>query len=55
MIRAIALLSLVVLGACNSTHELAKCRGPLEVMNADRWRPTAMEIDALGKLCPEDK
>lgn len=53
------LLMLLVLtlavSACSTSHKLAGCHGPLIVLNADKWRPTAMEIDALGKICPEDK
>jgi hypothetical protein len=56
MYRCLILLAVLGLGACTSPHKLAVCHGPLIVMNTDRWRPTAMEIDALDKICPaEDK
>jgi hypothetical protein len=46
----------LALCACSNPHKLAVCHGPLVVMNTDKWRPTAMEIDALDKICPaEDK
>jgi hypothetical protein len=57
MLRCLAVL--IVLAAattgCTAKHDLAKCKGPLIVMNADKWRPSAMEIDALDKICPEEK
>ena len=55
MFRSLILLTLLGVGACTSPHKLAGCHGPLMVMNTDKWRPTAMEIDALDKVCPEDK
>jgi hypothetical protein len=50
-----AITVLMALSACTSKHELAKCKGPLIALNADRWHPTEAEMTALDKLCPEDK
>jgi len=56
MFRYPVLLALLaIVSACSSPHKLAVCHGPLVVMNTDKWRPSAMEIDALGKICPEEK
>jgi hypothetical protein len=56
MFRCLVLLALLAVSACGAPkHDLAKCHGPLVVMNTDRWRPSAMEIDALDKVCPEEK
>jgi hypothetical protein len=55
MFRSLVLLCLLTVSACASPHNLAKCHGPLVVMNTDKWRPSAMEIDALDKVCPEEK
>lgn len=53
--RIYALLALLILGACTAPHKLAGCKGPLEAMNADHWRPTLMELTALDKVCPGDE
>jgi hypothetical protein len=55
MLRGLVLLLPLVVSACASPHKLARCYGPLVVMNTDKWRPSAMEIAALDKICPEDK
>jgi hypothetical protein len=55
MYRAIIVCMTLLVASCDSPHQLAKCKGPLIVMNADHWRPTATEVDALDKLCPEDR
>jgi hypothetical protein len=55
MFRALVLLSSLGVSACATPHKLAQCHGPLVVMNTDKWRPSAMEIDALDKVCPEEK
>jgi hypothetical protein len=55
MFRSLILLCLLTVTACASPHKLARCHGPLVVMNTDKWRPSAMEIDALDKVCPEEK
>lgn len=44
-----------LLSACATQHPLAQCHGNLVVMNADKWQPTASEIEVLDKLCPEEK
>ena len=51
------LVVLAVLGfvsGCSSKHELAKCKGPLLVLNTNQWHPTASDVAALDKICPED-
>jgi hypothetical protein len=54
MFRYLVLMALIVSG-CSSPHELAKCHGPLVVLNTDHWRPTATDVAALAQICPEDK
>jgi outer membrane biogenesis lipoprotein LolB len=56
MARAVTLvLALACLSACASQHELAKCKGPLLVLNSSHWQPSATDVAALDKLCPEDR
>jgi hypothetical protein len=49
------LVVVTALGGCNSSHQLAKCHGPLVVLNTDKWQPTPTEVVALEKVCPEDR
>lgn len=51
VILALALLA----SACSTPHQLAKCTGPLEILNPGQWQPTPTELAAIDKLCPEDK
>jgi outer membrane biogenesis lipoprotein LolB len=51
----VSIVAVMALSACASKHELAKCHGPLIAMNSDQWRPTALEMAELEKLCPEDR
>lgn len=56
MARAVSLaLALACLSACAPQHELARCKGPLLVLNSSHWQPSASDIAALDKLCPEDR
>jgi len=50
----IPLLILAALAGCASDHKLATCKGPLIVLNADRWHPTPEQMAAMSKACPED-
>jgi hypothetical protein len=54
-LRLTILVLSIAISGCTSKHELARCKGPLIVMNQDHWQPSPLEIDALGKLCPEEK
>lgn len=45
---------LAALAGCGDKYIVAKCKGPLIALNADRWHPTDTEMAALSKLCPED-
>lgn len=51
---AIVALALLASG-CAETHKLAACHGPLVALNPSHWQPTAADMAALDKLCPEDK
>ena len=54
MFRCLAVIAaLAAVSGCASKHELATCKGPLLVLNTDRWQPTASDVAALDKLCPE--
>lgn len=55
MRRCFALLVALAAAGCTSNHTLATCKGPLVALNAAQWRPTAGEIVALEKVCPEDR
>ena len=55
MRRCLALLVALAAAGCTSSHTLATCKGPLVALNAPRWQPTAGEIIALEKVCPEDR
>ena len=39
-----------LVSACASTHELAKCDGPIEALNASHWQPTPVELAAMERL-----
>lgn len=55
MRRALAILLALAAAGCTSNHQLAACKGPLIALNAPQWRPTAAEMVALEKACPEDR
>jgi len=57
MRRALPFLLALALAAagCTSSHTLATCKGPLLALNAPHWQPTAVEMTALEKACPEDR
>ena len=55
MRRPLVLLLALAAAACTSSHTLATCRGPLVALNAPHWQPTAAEMTALEKACPEDR
>jgi hypothetical protein len=54
MFRYVVALT-VLLAGCSSKHELAKCKGPLLVLNTNHWQPTASDVAALNRICPEDR
>jgi hypothetical protein len=55
MFRCLVIVVVLVSG-CASKHEFVmKCRGPLVVLNTDKWQPTQSDVAAFEKLCPEDK
>jgi hypothetical protein len=47
--RAIFLLSSLLVSGCAGSHELAQCKGPLEALNPSHWQPTKPELDALAQ------
>jgi len=53
MFRYLVVIVALATTACSSKHELAQCKGPLLVLNTNQWHPTASDVTALGKLCPE--
>jgi hypothetical protein len=55
MRRILALAAVLAAAGCASQHELATCHGPLVALNAAHWQPSAAEMTALAKACPEDK
>ena len=55
MRRPLALLLTLAAAGCTSSHTLATCKGPLLALNAPHWQPTAIEMTALEKACPEDR
>jgi hypothetical protein len=40
----IALISVLALGACQSSHDLAVANGPVFALNPGRWQPTAQDL-----------
>ena len=55
MRRCLALAFALTAAGCASNHTLATCKGPLVALNAPHWRPSAAEMVALEKACPEDR
>lgn len=55
MRRLLALLLALLAAGCTSSHTLATCKGPLVALNAPHWRPTAADMAALERACPEDR
>lgn len=55
MRRSLALLLVLAAAGCTSNHQLATCKGPLVALNAPHWQPSAAEMVALEKACPEDR
>ena len=55
MRRPLALLLALAAAGCTSSHQLAACKGPLVALNAPHWQPSAAEMAALEKACPEDR
>jgi hypothetical protein len=55
MLRWLIIFVALAAVGCSSRHELAKCKGPLIALNSSHWAPTAQEMSALDKLCPEDR
>lgn len=54
MLRAIVPLAIMAsLAGCASEHKLATCKGPLIVLNADKWQPTAQQMTMLANACAE--
>ncbi len=49
---ALIVLAFVAAG-CAETHELAKCDGPVEALNASHWQPTQPELDAMAAGLPK--
>lgn len=49
------LAALVATSGCAEQHKLAQCKGPLIVLNTSHWQPSASDVAALDKICPEDK
>ena len=49
------LTALVATSGCAEQHKLAQCKGPLIVLNSAHWQPSASDVAALDKICPEDK
>lgn len=47
-LRPIALASLLVLGACSSSHELAVAKGPLFALNTGRWHPSPLDLSLVS-------
>ena len=43
-VRLPVLASLLVLGACSSSHELAVAKGPLFALNAGHWHPSPLDL-----------
>lgn len=55
MLRCLTVIVLLLSGGCSAKHEfVTKCKGPLVVLNTDKWQPTQTDITAFNKLCPED-
>lgn len=56
MFRAILPLAILAfLAACSSEHKLATCKGPLIVLNADKWQPTPEQMTRLANACAETR
>ena len=55
MRRLLAFLLVLTAAGCTSSHTLATCKGPLMALNAPHWQPTAEEMAALARACPEDR
>ncbi len=49
------LTALAATSGCAEQHKLAQCKGPLIVLNSAHWQPSASDVAALDKICPEDK
>ena len=54
MFRCLALLLALTAAGCAGSHKLATCKGPLLALNAPHWQPSAAEMAALERACPED-
>lgn len=50
---AVPFAVLTLLAGCASQHKIATCKGPLIVLNADQWHPTAEQMVALSNACAE--
>ena len=55
MRRVLPLLLALAAAGCTSSHTLATCKGPLVALNAPHWQPTAGDMIALERACPEDR
>ncbi|MGI4814130.1 MAG: hypothetical protein ACRYGG_12485 [Janthinobacterium lividum] len=49
------LAAMATTAGCAEQHKLAQCKGSLVVLNSTHWQPSASDVAALDKLCPEDK
>lgn len=53
LLAPIAIATLLVLGACSSSHELAVAKGPVFALNADRWQPTPQDLALVKSTAGE--
>lgn len=48
-----AIVTLLVLGACSSSHELAVAKGPVFALNAGRWQPSPQDLALIKTTAGE--
>jgi hypothetical protein len=56
VIRTLTLIALTAFSGCAEKHEfVTTCRGPLVVLNTDKWQPSKTDVAVFESICPEGR